>query len=205
MKFIPKQIRLLAVLLVFTTAPHAQLGANWSANWIWQTPDGPQNTWMSFRKTVTLASVPASAPVRIAADSKYWLWVNGELVIFEGQLKRGLPSGTYYDSLNLAPYLKSGANTIAALVWYWGKNGMSHRSSGQGGFLFDGNFGSLAVQTDATWRARVHPAYQNSTGGGQPNFRLSEFNVRFDGPIMTTRLGPWLSSRVCRPPRLGMP
>lgn len=154
--------------------------AQWNANWIWQTADGPQNTWMCFRKTVTLASVPASAPVRIAADSKYWLWVNGKLVVFEGQLKRSLPSGTYYDSLNLAPHLTAGSNTLAVLVWYWGKNGMSHRSSGKGGFLFDGNFGGTAVQSDATWRVQVHPAYQNSTGGGQPNFRLPEFNVRFN-------------------------
>jgi alpha-L-rhamnosidase len=176
---------LLAIVAV-TTSVHAQLGANWSANWIWQTADGPQNTWMCFRKTVTLASAPASAPVRIAADSKYWLWINGELIVFEGQLKRGLPSGTYYDSLNLAPYLKAGNNTVAALVWYWGKNGMSHRSSGRGGFVFDGNFGGVAVQSDATWRARVHPAYQNSTGGGQPNFRLPEFNVRFDASANTS-------------------
>jgi alpha-L-rhamnosidase len=158
----------------------AAVHAQWTANWIWQSADGPQNTWMCFRKTVTLASEPTSAPVRIAADSKYWLWINGQLVVFEGQLKRGLPSGTYYDTLNLAPHLTAGTNTIAALVWYWGKDGFSHTSSGRGGFLFEGNFGGTAVRSDATWRARVHPAYQNSTGGGQPNFRLPEFNVRFN-------------------------
>lgn len=171
------------LLFALVISAFAQGGTNWAANWIWQSADGPQNTWMCFRKTVNLASVPTSALVRLAADSKYWLWINGELVVFEGQLKRGLPSGTYYDSLNLAPYLKAGNNTLAALVWYWGKNGMSHRSSGRGGFLFDGQFGGIAVQSDATWKARVHPAYQNSTGGGQPNFRLSEFNVRFNASV----------------------
>ncbi len=168
--------RALPFLLAVSMTGHAQ----WAANWIWQTTAGPQNTWMSFRKTVTLAAAPSSATVRIAADSKYWLWINGKLVVFEGQLKRSLPTGTYYDTLNLAPYLTPGANTIAALVWYWGKSGMSHRTSSGGGFLFDGNFGGTAVQSDATWRARVHPGYEISTGGGQPNFRLSEFNVRFN-------------------------
>ena len=76
--------------------------SQWSANWIWQSADGPQNTWMCFRKTVTLASAPSSAYARIAADSKYWLWINGRLAIFEGQLKRNPnPNDTYYDSVSL--------------------------------------------------------------------------------------------------------
>jgi alpha-L-rhamnosidase len=152
--------------------------SQWAANWIWQSADGPQNTWMCFRKTVTLASAPSTAYARIAADSKYWLWINGKLVIFEDQLKRNPdPKNTYYDSVNLASYLTSGSNTIAAQVWYWGKEGFGHHSSGRGGFLFDANFDGAAVRSDNTWKAKVHPAYQNSTGGGQPNFRLSEFNV----------------------------
>ncbi len=170
------RLNALSIIFAVSTTVHAQ----WTANWIWQTADGPQNTWMCFRKTVTLNSAPASAPTRMAADSKYWLWINGKPVVFEGELKRDLPSGTYYDSINLAPYLTAGTNTIAALVWYWGKDGYSHHSSGKGGFLFDGNFGGTAVRSDATWRAMVHPAYENSTTGGQPNFRLPEFNVRFN-------------------------
>lgn len=155
--------------------------AEWVANWIWQSDDGPKNTWMCFRKTVTLASAPSTAYARIAADSKYWLWINGQLVIFEGQLKRNPdPNNTYYDSVNLASYLTSGSNTIAAQVWYWGKEGFDHHSSGKGGFIFDGNFGGTAVRSDNTWKLRVHPAYENSTTGGQPNFRLSEYNVRFN-------------------------
>jgi alpha-L-rhamnosidase len=164
-------------VMAFTLPVQSQ----WAANWIWQSVDGPQNTWMCFRKTVTLASAPSSAYSRIAADSKYWLWINGKLVVFEGQLKRNPdPNNTYYDSVNLASYLTSGSNTIAAQVWYWGKEGFGHHSSGKGGFLFDANFGGTSVLSDNTWKAKVHPAYQNSTGGGQPNFRLSEFNVRFD-------------------------
>jgi alpha-L-rhamnosidase len=165
-----------AVLCILSATTQAQ----WSANWIWQSVDGPQNTWMCFRKTISLPSAPASAPTRIAADSKYWLWINGQLAVFEGGLKRDLPSGTYFDTLDLAKYLTSGSNTIAVLVWYWGKEGFSHTSSGKGGLLFEGDFGGVSVRSDATWKTRVHAGYQNSTSGGQPNFRLSEFNVRFN-------------------------
>jgi len=177
MSFKKSALFALIMLGAFSAPSYSQ----WTANWIWQTADGPVNTWMCFRKTVTLASAPATAYTRIAADSKYWLWINGQLVVFEGQLKRNANhNDTYYDSLNLAPYLKAGANTIAAQVWYWGKEGFDHHSSGKGGFLFDGDFGGTAVRSDATWKLKAHPAYENSTTGGQPNFRLSEYNVRFN-------------------------
>ncbi|MEI6493316.1 MAG: hypothetical protein WCO94_12265, partial [Verrucomicrobiota bacterium] len=38
------------------------------------------NLWTAYRKTFDLAQKPATATARIAADSKYWLWVNGTLV-----------------------------------------------------------------------------------------------------------------------------
>jgi hypothetical protein len=38
---------------------------------------------------VPVAQVPAQARLRIAADSKYWLWVKDQLAVFEGGLKRG--------------------------------------------------------------------------------------------------------------------
>ena len=59
--------------------------------------DAP-NQWIAFRKDVRLDAVPGSAPARIAVDSKYWLWVNGRLVVFEGGLKRGPnPQDSYFD------------------------------------------------------------------------------------------------------------
>ena len=76
--------------------------------------------------TVTLAEVPRTLTAHIAADSKYWLWINGRMVVFEGGLKRGpSPYDTYYDSVEIAPYLTSGENTIAVLVWHFGKNSLA--------------------------------------------------------------------------------
>ena len=95
------------------------------------------NSWYNFRKDIEIESVPDKALARIACDSKYWLWINGELAVFEGQLKRGpTPEDTYYDEVDIAPYLKQGKNTIAILVWYFGKDGFSHNSSGQAGLVF---------------------------------------------------------------------
>ena len=62
-----------------------------SARWITSPEIGvdSQNTWIAFRKEVYLKSVPDTLFAQIAADSKYWLWINGDLVVFEGGLKRG--------------------------------------------------------------------------------------------------------------------
>ena len=87
---------------------------------------------------MTLEAAPRRAVARIAVDSKYWLWINGELVVFEGQLKRGPnPNDTYYDRVDLTGHLQKGENTVAILVWYYGKDGFSHKSSGKAGLVVD--------------------------------------------------------------------
>ncbi len=150
------------------------------AAWIGVAEPSTTNQWLCFRTTVELTSVPPKALARIACDSKYWLWINGRLAVFEGQLKRGpTPTDTYVDEVDLAPFLKPGKNTLAALVWYYGKQGFSHSSSGQAGFLFEAGTGRFQVASGAHWKARLHPAYGN-TGAPHPNFRLPESNIRFD-------------------------
>ena len=143
-------------------------------------PAAGANQWIAFRKTLSLERRPTQAIARIAADSKYWLWINGEMVVFEGQLKRGpTPEDTYFDRVDLSPYLREGDNTVAVLLWYFGKHGFSHKSSGQAGLLFDAEIDGQALLSDASWKAVLHPAYGN-TGAPHPNFRLPESNVQFD-------------------------
>ena len=134
------------------------------------------NQWLAFRKDVTLDGVPGDAVARIAADSKYWLWVNGELAVFEGGLKRGPnPQDSYFDSVDLAPYFKKGENRIALLLWYFGKDGFSHKSSGTPQLWFD----CPALGADG-WKVRVHPAYGTAEDLPAPNYRLPESSIAFD-------------------------
>ena len=132
------------------------------------------NTWMCFRGRFEWDGVSTPSAARIACDSKYWLWVNGELVVFEGGLKRGPnPMDTYVDAVRLSDVLRPGMNTIAVLVWYWGKHGFSHNDSGQAGLFFE------LPEVSLNWQARLHPAF-GDTEAPHPNFRLPESNVHFD-------------------------
>lgn len=172
------------LLIVFNLfSQKKQSTSSWEAQWIGNsiaTSQDSSNVWTCYRRTVTLKSDPKSAIAKIAVDSKYWLWVNGQLVVFEGGLKRGPnPTDTYYDKVDLTPYLNEGMNTIAVLSWYWGKHGFAHNSSGKAGMLFEANIDGEKIKSDNSWKAIKHPAYE-STKGTQPNFRLAEHNIRYD-------------------------
>ena len=102
------------------------------------------------------------------------------MVVFEGGLKRGpAPGATYYDQVDIAPYLEKGENTIALLVWHFGKNGFSHVNSGTAALLFCAQGANLSIVSDKSWQCSVYRAYQN-TEAPFPNYRLSESNIRFD-------------------------
>ena len=185
-------------------APTLQPAVRWSAKWIWQEQDGPANSWVAFRKTFDLSAVPETAVANIAADSKYWLWINGQMAVFEGGVSRGpsqhgpwnraqniRPSNTWYEEVDIKPYLKSGNNTIAILAWYWGRQTWkgTHTDSGKGGLLFQANLGRTTVLSDSSWKLKAHPAYDPDSGGGTT--RLVPYNVHYDA---RTTLGDWTSS-----------
>ena len=176
-----------------TTLPYTQIGTepktDWTAEFIWDSSDGSEeNVWMCLRKTVDLASVPETLNAFISADSKYWLYINGENAVFEGGAKRGpTPGGGYYDTVDIAPYLKAGKNVICALVWYWGKDtSFSSTDSGKAGFIFEAG----DIISDSSWKAHRDTAYQTDTGLSKPNYRLPEFNIYYDARQET---GNWLS------------
>lgn len=163
---------------------------NTDTKWIWKNGENKENTWLCFVKKVSLENTPKTAVAKIAVDSKYWLYINGKCVVFEGGLKRG-PSKheTYYDEIDLSGFLTEGDNTIAALVWYFGKNGFSHLSSGAGGLLFEANIDGKTVSSNNTWKVIKHPAYvEADEKDDKPNFRLSESNIYFDA---AKDIGKW--------------
>lgn len=181
-------------IIAFTTLCFFQsCPQNWqNAQWIWQQEDGPANSWVSFRKTVQVEVIPETVVAHIAVDSRFWLWVNGELVVFEGGSSPGpsqagiwdrankvTPTNTWYEEIDIKPFLKQGRNTIALLVWYWGRE--THKGtyidSGKGGFLFECSIGKNKIVSDSSWKAKQHPAYNLESGDNGNS--VVQYNVKY--------------------------
>lgn len=155
---------------------------DWTAKWIWDEDNlTEKNVWMCFIKKVSLDKIPEELIAHISADSKYWLYINGETVVFEGGVKRGPDKNSgYYDSLDISPYLKEGENSICALVWFWdNETSYSYHGSGQGGFLFEATGESISIVSDESWKVKRNSSYVNSSLY-PPNYRLPEYSIYFD-------------------------
>ncbi|MCR5522648.1 MAG: alpha-L-rhamnosidase N-terminal domain-containing protein [Clostridia bacterium] len=163
---------------------------DWKANFIWDSSDGSEgNVWMCFRKTVDFSEIPETMTAFISADSRYWLYINGENAVFEGSAKRGpSPDDSYYDTIDIAPYLKPGENIICALVWYWGRDtSFSSTDSGKAGFIFEAE----DIVSDSSWKVCRNAAFLNKEGVFKSNYRLPELNIYYDA---RKEIGDWLSA-----------
>jgi alpha-L-rhamnosidase len=149
----------------------------WRGHWIWAEPvqpggfmpgaaeTGPRPEARGlFRKTFTLDTVPARVPARITADSRYALYVNGELV-GRGPV-RCQPRRLHYDMYDLAPYLEAGENTIAAYVVYYGiarsfwQPASPNVTLGRTGVMvFEADLPGGWLVSDPTWKALKSDAW----------------------------------------------
>ena len=166
--------------------------SDWSAKWIWDEENlTEKNVWMCFNKKLNIDKVPKELIAHISADSKYWLYINGETVVYEGSVKRGPAKNSgYYDSIDIAPYLKKGENSICALVWYWdNETSYSYSSSGQGGFLFEAIGKDVTIISDKSWKVKRNSAFVDSPLY-PPNYRLPEYSIYFDAG---EDMGDWLN------------
>lgn len=176
-----KRFLFIAVLYFCIFSTFAQFSDN--ARWISPAVNPhAENQWLIFRKSFTADKEPSQQLIaRISADSKYWLYINGALVVFEGQLKRGpTPLDTYYDEVDITRFVRQGNNTIAVLLWFWGREGYCHKNSGTAGLLFDATNSQLSWTSDKSWKYAPHTSF-GVTGNPIPNYRLPEFNIHYKG------------------------
>lgn len=91
----------------------------WDAKWVGYRYDPREDLGVfAFRNVLTLDAVPEDLKVRISADNRFKLYVNGIMVAFGPQ--RGDERHWFFDEIDLAPHLRSGENVIVALVWNFG-------------------------------------------------------------------------------------
>ena len=84
----------------------------WTPEWIHEDKKSPRTVY--FRRTIELAEVPENAYLNISADTRYKLYINGFLV--EIGPSKGDREVWFYDSVDLASYLKKGKNIIGVQV-----------------------------------------------------------------------------------------
>lgn len=173
--------------LAYYTSLEEYKKTDWNgAKWIWASTTSV-NSYVAFRKTFSLDKVPAEAVANIAAESKYYLWMNEELAVFDGASKRGAtPYDGFYEQVDLADYLKQGENTLVILVSYNGRGGNSSVDPGKAGLLFEMQAGDVTVVSDSSFKANRLRAYRNQglLGADWPNYSqssmLAEWNVYYD-------------------------
>lgn len=173
--------------LAYYTALEDYKKTDWGgAKWIWASTTSV-NSYVAFRKTFSLDKVPAEAVANIAAESKYYLWMNEELAVFDGASKRGAtPYDGFYEQIDLTDYLKQGENTLVILVSYNGRGGNSSVDPGKAGLLFEMQAGDVTVVSDSSFKANRLRAYRNQglLGADWPNYSqssmLAEWNVYYD-------------------------
>lgn len=178
-----RKLKIFVIILALGLA-HCANATSWKAQWITAfEQQNETNNWTAYNKTFKLEKVPGKTLAKIACDSKYWMWINGEMAVFEGQLKRGpSPTDTYYDEVDIAPYLKPGDNDISILVWYFGKDGFSHNSSGKAALIFDCQASGFELLSDVSWKASIRREF-GTAGLPLPNFRLPESSIRYDARL----------------------
>ncbi|MEQ9099888.1 MAG: alpha-L-rhamnosidase C-terminal domain-containing protein [Imperialibacter sp.] len=143
----------------------------WKAQWI-TGPGAPLNRWMvrsdqtlkeygvfKFRKRFTLPQKPSSFIVHVSADNRYKLYVNDNLV------SQGPARGDLYfwnfETVDLAPYLAEGENTVAAVVWNDGPNKGEAQITYLTAFVLQGDSeSSEVINTDNSWKAIKDNSYQ---------------------------------------------
>lgn len=127
----------------------------WQASWVWADRAGGQNQHVQFRADWQQPD-RAGAVLHITADSRYRVWVNGEL-IGDGPVASP-PYFTMYDSLDISAQVRPGTNHIAVVVHQLGTGRMA-----QGGLIAeitDPADAQTLLSTNEQWRARPADAWQ---------------------------------------------
>ena len=125
----------------------------WHAAWI-RCPGGSAREFgvFHFRKTFMLPSAPGRFVVHTSGDNRYELYVNGRRAATgpaRGDLKHWR-----YETLDIAPYLGSGRNVIAAIVWNYAEDAPMAQMTNEAGFVLQGDTAAeVGVNTDASWKA----------------------------------------------------
>lgn len=137
------------------------------AKYIWTDTTGAgRNRYVLFRRSFELTAAAQAGTLHIFADTRYRLMVNG-VVLGHGPARFFVESPEY-DTHDISPFLRDGANVIAVVVNGYGCVTFHTEKSVGGlvawGRVTDGAGAETSLATDASWKALESPGHQRETG-----------------------------------------
>ncbi|WP_158796941.1 alpha-L-rhamnosidase C-terminal domain-containing protein [Pedobacter sp. L105] len=136
----------------------------WNAQWI-AVPGDNGTTYgvFYFRKNLNLTSKPQKFIIHVSADNRYKLHVNNKLVSLGPA--RGDTYSWNYETVDIAPYLTAGKNTVAALVWNEAQYSPVAQISVRTGFILQGDSPAEEIlNTNNTWKCIRDAGHQPVPG-----------------------------------------
>ncbi|MGO4495448.1 family 78 glycoside hydrolase catalytic domain [Paenibacillus sp. 2RAB27] len=180
---------------------------NWQAKWIWgEGEESPRNEWRCFRKSFMVPAGEGGSDgfsLRITADSRYVLYVNGTQV-GRGPV-RSWPFEQSYDTYEIGHLLQPGeSNTVAVFVNHFGV-ATFYYVRGRGGLLAELNDseGNVLAATDATWITSLHQGHHTRSSRASCQHAFAEYvdaslwDSAWTGQVYDT--ADWTSSVVLGP------
>jgi alpha-L-rhamnosidase len=135
------------------------LHKKWDAYWI-AVPNTPPHDYgvYHFRKSFPLKEKPSSFVIHVSADNRYKLYVNGTMVSF-GPARSDVYNWNY-ETVDIAPYLQTGNNVLASVVWNFGEERQEAQITYQTAFILQGNSAKeKMVNTNSSWLCIKDSAY----------------------------------------------
>jgi len=150
--------------------------------WIWSEELPKRNAYARFRREFSLTKTEG-AILRVSADSRYWVFLNGERLGF-GPV-RSWPNHWKYDEYDISAQLQPGQNVLAVLVNHYGEGNFQYLPADPGLWveLFQTNAkgrAKLVLQADASWKGAAASAYLTAV----PRISVQEaFEEQYDARI----------------------
>lgn len=141
------------------------LKKNWGAFWI-NVPETEPKAYgvYNFRKGFDLKEKPQKFIVHVSGDNRYKLFVNEKLVSVGPA--RGDLYHWNFETIDIAPYLNSGKNSLAAIVWNDGFDKASAQITSRTGFILQGDKSEESiVNTNKSWKSIQDKSYAPTKKG----------------------------------------
>ncbi|WP_404424082.1 family 78 glycoside hydrolase catalytic domain [Nibricoccus sp. IMCC34717] len=131
----------------------------WEAQWIAPPGESGRDYGVyQFRRDFSLTEKPARFVVHVSADNRYRLFINGHSIGVGPA--RGDLAHWRFETYDLAPYLRTGENTVAALVWNSGEETALAQHSARTALIVQDDNRSVSIATTGpAWRVRRVAAY----------------------------------------------